>query len=131
LPLAHLAGYSAWNTAGNTLGSAIAFGRLAARVNTPERGRARREAVFARMVDDALYQSQVRPQVRALLHEPSPYDLGEQRAEAEAHLNALITPLAQALWNEQFASSGETLTWGTPRLAWPRLFTGVFPLEVR
>ena len=28
LPLARLASYSAWNTAGNTLGSAVAFGKL-------------------------------------------------------------------------------------------------------
>lgn len=131
LPLARLAGYSAWNTAGNTLGSAIAFGRLAPLLTTPERRRHHQEALFARMVDDALYQPQVRPQIRALLHDPSPYDLGDQRGEAETQLGALMTPLAQALWERHFAAGGHGLHWGTPHLAWPRLFTGVFPLDVR
>ena len=117
------------NTAGNTLGSAIAFGCLAPLVNTPERQRARQEALFARMVDDALYQPQVRPQIRALLHDPSPYDLGTQRSEAEAHLERLVTPLAQMLWEQHFAAGGHALHWGRPHLAWPRLFTGVFPLS--
>ena len=129
LPLCSLAGYSAWNTAGNTLGSAIAFGCLAPLVNTPERQRARQEALFARMVDDALYQPQVRPQIRALLQGPSPYDLGTQRSEAEAHLERLVTPLAQMLWERHFAAGGHALYWGRPHLAWPRLFTGVFPLS--
>ena len=131
LPLARLAGYSAWNTAGNTLGSAIAFGRLAVLLTTPERRRRQQEALFSRMVDDALYQPQVRPQLRALLQGPSPYDLGEQRSEAETQLGALMTPLARALWERHFAAGGHGLHWGTPHLAWPRLFTGVFPLDVR
>jgi len=130
VPLAQLSGYAAWNTAGNTLGSAIAFGRLAALARGPERRRAQLEAVFARMVDDALYQSFVRPEVRAQLRDPSPFDLGEQRGEAEAQLQSRITPLARALWERHFAGSGHALGWGEPHLAWPRLFTGVFPLEV-
>jgi len=131
LPLARLAGYSAWNTAGNTLGSAIAFGRLASLLTTPDRRRSHQEALFARMVDDALYQPQVRPQIRALLHDPSPYHLGDQRGEAETQLGALMTPLAEALWERHFAAGGHSLHWGTPHLAWPRLFTGMFPLDIR
>ncbi|ULH14275.1 DUF4127 family protein (plasmid) [Deinococcus sp. KNUC1210] len=130
LPLAALAGYAAWNTAGNTLGSAIAFGRLAALVSTPERRRIQTQALFARFVDDALYQSFVRTEVRSRLHQPSPYDLAEQRQDAEAHLDTLLTPQAQALWARHFANSPLNLHWDRPRLAWPRLFTGEFPFEV-
>ncbi|WP_293913614.1 DUF4127 family protein [Deinococcus sp.] len=127
LPLGRLASYSAWNTAGNTLGSAVAFGKLAKMVTDRA---AQVQAVFGQMVDDGLYQAFVRSEVRSRLHEPSPYDLGEQRAEAEAHLDEIITPLIRSLWERQFASTGLTLDIGRPHLAWPRLFTGVFPLSV-
>ena len=127
LPLARLAGFSAWNTAGNTLGSAIAFGKLAPLVGNRA---AHAEALFARMVDDVLYQTYVRGQVRERLVNPSPYDLGDQRAAAEAHLRELITPRIHALWQRHFVSSGLRLKVGRAGLAWPRLFTGVFPLAV-
>lgn len=127
LPLAQLAGYSAWNTAGNTLGSAIAFGKLAAAVTDRS---AHTGALFARMVDDALYQGQTRAEVRGRLVAPSPFDLGEQRAAAEAHLHELITPRIRALWDTHFAGTGLPLEVGRAYLAWPRLFTGVFPLTV-
>ncbi|THF88816.1 DUF4127 family protein [Deinococcus sp. KSM4-11] len=128
LPLARLAGYSAWNTAGNTLGAAIAFGKLAPLVvNRAEHA----GALFARMVDDALYQGWARSQVRARLDQPSPFDLGTQRGAAEAHLRELITPRIHDLWNTHFVAGGLELEVGTPNLAWPRLFTGVFPMVVR
>lgn len=128
LPLGRLAGFSAWNTAGNTLGTAIAFGKLAPLVTDRA---AHAEALFARMVDDALYQSFVRAEVRERLTDPSPYDLGDQRAAAEAYLRELMTPRIEALWARHFAMEGLGLTLGEAHLAWPRLFTGVFPLRVQ
>lgn len=128
LPLAQLAGFSAWNTAGNTLGSAIAFGALSALVTDPAK---QQEALFSRFVDDVLYQSFTRPEVRKALHNPSPYDLGEQREAAESKLRELIEPRIQAFWDAQFAASGLRLAIGAAHLAWPRLFTGVFPLRMR
>lgn len=127
LPLAKLAGFSAWNTAGNTLGSAIAFGKLAPLVGDHSK---RIEALLARMVDDVLYQSFVRSEVREKLIHPSPFDLGEQRQDAETHLRQIIIPRIWELWNKHFADTGFTLELGEPHLAWPRLFTGVFPLRV-
>ncbi|CAM3168432.1 DUF4127 domain-containing protein [Deinococcus deserti] len=126
-PLSQLAGYSAWNTAGNTLGSAVAFGALAPLVQDRA---AQIEMVFTRMVDDSLYQAWTRPEVRAALSSPSPFDLGGQRAEAEAALQRIITPRIHALWNTHFAGTGLSLHLGEAHLAWPRLFTGVFPLRV-
>ncbi|GHF57422.1 hypothetical protein HNQ07_003786 [Deinococcus metalli] len=128
LSLARLAGYSAWNTAGNTLGSAVAFGKLAPLVTDRAEHAG---ALFSRMVDDALYQGWARSEVRSRLVDPSPFDLGAQRDAAEAHLRDVITPRIQALWDTHFAAEGLDLTAGPPRLAWPRLFTGVFPLTVR
>ncbi|EYB67632.1 hypothetical protein DEIPH_ctg033orf0043 [Deinococcus phoenicis] len=127
LPLADLAGYAAWNTAGNTLGSAVAFGKLAPLVRDRA---AHAEALFARLVDDALYQAFTRPEVRARLDNPSPFDLGGQRAAAEAQLRELITPRIRALWEHHFGRTGLRLEVGEAHLAWPRLFTGVFPLTV-
>lgn len=127
LPLAKLAGFSAWNTAGNTLGSAIAFGKLAPLVKD---GVKHAEALMSRFADDALYQAFVRAEVREALGNPSPFDLGEQRDRAERRLAATITPEIQEVWNRHFAGSRLKLTLGRPHLAWPRLFTGVFPLEV-
>lgn len=126
-PLARLAGYSAWNTAGNTLGSAVAFGALAPLVTDQAEHVG---ALFSRLVDDALYQAFVRSEVRAALDKPSPFDLGEQREQAEQELAARMEPRMRQLWQEQFADLPFTLRADPARLAWPRLFTGVFPLRV-
>ncbi len=127
LALEQLAAYSAWNTAGNTLGSAVAFGKLAGRVTHRA---AQVQALFSQLIDDGLYQAFVRAEVRSRLHQPSPYDLGEQREAAEQQLQLLIAPRMTALWERHFAGSGLRLEAGEARLAWPRLFTGVFPLKV-
>ncbi len=127
LPLTKLAGFSAWNTAGNTLGSAVAFGKLAPLVVRPE---IKAEALLARFVDDVLYQAFVRSEVRAKLVNPSPFDLGTQEETANALLLETITPQIEALWQKHFAALGYSLKLGQAHLAWPRLFTGVFPLQV-
>jgi hypothetical protein len=124
-----LGGYAAWNTAGNTLGSAIASGVIALHCADPL---ALTEANFSRLVDDWLYQGRVRAEVREALQNPSPFDLGELKPVAETEVAARITPLAKDLWEKHFAPRlpNVRLEWGTPSLAWPRLFTGVFPLRL-
>ena len=137
LDVTRLLSYAAWNTAGNTLGGAIGaavcalIGAGDSNATGPE-NLARVEALFSRLVDDHLYQGGVRGEVSAALHDPSPFDLGPRRAQAEAEIVARILPRAQALWDEHFAPRlpGVALSLGTPSLAWPRLFTGVFPLSV-
>ncbi|BDP42618.1 hypothetical protein DAETH_25870 [Deinococcus aetherius] len=126
LPLARLTGYAAWNTAGNTLGSAIAMGAVRVRDE-----RARVEALFARMVDDALYQGRVRPEVEARLPGADPFDLGHHLPLAQALVAESMMPLMQSLWDQHFAHTGYRLEPEEPYLAWPRLFTGVFPLLLR
>lgn len=130
-----LAGYAAWNTAGNTLGSAIAAGVCARFGSDPV---ARAEAVFSRLVDDWLYQGQVRGEVREALtathgSPPSPFDLGPLQTQAEAQIAQHILPLIHNLWTTHFAPHlpGLELELGHPHLAWPRLFTGVFPLKFK
>jgi Protein of unknown function (DUF4127) len=122
-----LAGFGAWNTAGNTLGGAIASGVIALECSNPL---ALCEANFSRFVDDWLYQGRVRGEVREVLENPSPFDLGDLRRQAEAEIATRITPLARDLFETHFAPNlpGVSLKWGHPHLSWPRLFTGVFPL---
>ncbi|GGK89687.1 DUF4127 family protein [Deinococcus radiotolerans] len=127
LPLADLAGFSAWNTAGNTLGSAVAFGKLAPLVTDRA---AQAGALLSRIADDVLYQAEVRTLIRERLGSPSPFDLGAQRAEAESALQELMPPRVQTVWDAHFVGRGLRLELGTPHLAWPRLFTGVVPLTV-
>lgn len=127
LPLAELAGFAAWNTAGNSLGSAVAQGVISLRVKNRA---CWTEACFSRLVDDYLYQGRVRGEVQNALGDPNPFDLGAQQAEAERQLSERLEPLALGLWQKHFATTGLTLNWQKPSLAWPRLFTGVFPFEV-
>jgi hypothetical protein len=124
-----LAGYAAWNTAGNTLGSAIASGVCALYGEDPV---ALAEANLSRLTDDWLYQSRVRGEVREALDNPSPFDLGELKPRAEAEVEARMAPLVEELWARHFAPRlpGVRLERGPASLAWPRLFTGVFPLRL-
>ncbi len=125
--LERLAGFCAWNTAGNTLGTAVALGVAAAHVKDHARWT---ELRFNRLVDDALYQGLVRSELFQALGNPSPFDLGEQHAEAEEKLNELLEPRARALWDAHFAGTGYGLEWHPPTLPWPRLFTARFPFRV-
>lgn len=124
-----LAGYAAWNTAGNTLGSAIASGVCALYGDDPV---ALAEANLSRLVDDWLYQGRVRAEVREVLAHPSPFDLGDLKPRTEAEIEARISPLIHDLWITHFAPRlpGVRFERGPASLAWPRLFTGVFPLRL-
>jgi Protein of unknown function (DUF4127) len=121
-----LAGFAAWNTAGNTLGSAIAMGVLSKDVQHQE---VWTEILFNRFVDDYLYQTIVREEVRQKLN-ADPFDLGGEKARAEKLIAEKLEPLTQGLWQKHFASEKLALSWEKPSLAWPRLFTGVFPFRV-
>lgn len=125
-PLKTLAGFSAWNTAGNTLGSAMAMGVLSRHIQHQEIWT---EILFNRFVDDYLYQTIVREEVRQKL-QADPFDLGEKKARAETLIAERLEPLVQEFWQRHFASETLKLHWEKLSLAWPRLFTGVFPFRV-
>lgn len=129
-PLADLTGYAAWNTAGNTLGSAVATGVCVLHGGNE---RARVEALFSRLVDDWLYQADVRAQVWNALPAPNLFDLGDQLPLATAEVDARLRARALDVWETAFAPRfpNFTFAWHGASLAWPRLFTGVFPLAVR
>ncbi|PYE55393.1 DUF4127 family protein [Deinococcus yavapaiensis] len=130
-PLANLTGYAAWNTAGNTLGGAIATGVCV--LHGQGRERARVEALFSRLVDDWLYQADVRAEVWNVLPAPNIFDLGDQMPLATTEVDARLAVRARELWQTAFAPrfANFAFEWHGASLAWPRLFTGVFPLTVR
>ncbi len=127
LSIKHLAGLAAWNTAGNTLGSSIAMGVLSNHLQHHELWT---EVLFNRFVDDYLYQTVVREDISHRLR-ANPFALGEKKARAEQMMAESIEPLALAFWQKHFASETYRLVWEKPSLAWPRLFTGVFPFAVK
>ncbi|MCA9837146.1 MAG: DUF4127 family protein [Trueperaceae bacterium] len=120
LDLSKLAGYSGWNTAGNSLGTAIAMAALYPLVTDPN---AWTQLLFERLIDDYLYQALVRPAVDEALGGANPFDLGNDLEHAEALIGQKLEPLARALWQKHFDYLPYELDWRAPRLAWPRLFT--------
>lgn len=60
-----LAGYAAWNTAGNTLGTALAAAALVADRPIPATERARLAFLLERFADDYVYEAELRQQVSA------------------------------------------------------------------
>jgi hypothetical protein len=126
-----LLSYSAWNTAGNALGTALAHGTvrliglrdkaafdLAQLVTSisPMRyfellnsligaERAHLCLLLTRLVDDWLYQAQVRPVVKERLADmvtSASFELTEAYPRAEALVREMLTEAASSLWVEEF-----------------------------
>ncbi len=87
-PVVDLAGYGAWNTPGNAIGTALAFGAIVtwARQRKRLNDDARRRLLMKRLLDDWLYQAEIRTRLR------SQYDQPE-----ETILNDLMRPGAEML----------------------------------
>ena len=110
-----LLGYSAWNTAGNSMGTALACLGCAAEHPDSRQTASQQRFLWERWLDDLVYQSLVRPQLKRELADPG-LTLGEQ---ALRHCeNGLPERLRQA--------SGELGLTPPPgfkaRLPWSRLF---------
>ncbi len=126
-----LLAFSSWNTAGNSLGTALAHGTvrliglrdkaafdLAQLVSSisPMRyfellnsligaERAHLTLLFTRLVDDWLYQAQVRPVVKERMAEmvtSASFELTEAYPRAEALVREMLTEAASSLWVEEF-----------------------------
>lgn len=131
LPLHRLLSFAAWNTAGNSLGSALAHGtvRLIALQDkgafdlaqlladiSPMRylellnslidsERAHVEFLFGRFVDDWLYQSRVRPEVTEKvisLMRASVFDLASSYRQTERLVAQELAAAASDLWTDHF-----------------------------
>ncbi|MGC9038312.1 MAG: DUF4127 family protein [Roseiflexus sp.] len=127
--LARLAGFGAWNTAGNTIGTALAQGCAALLATTPAQRIAHLRFLLHRFVEDWGYQQVVRRAARVMLErtagtrEPDDTMLGAICRWIETHLNARIAALPG------FAGRWR-ITPGSTRLPWCRLFEVDFALEM-
>lgn len=127
--LLRLAGFGAWNTAGNTIGTALAQGCAALLAKTPAQQIAHLRFLLHRFVEDWGYQHVVRRAARAMLErmtgarEPDDTTIGALCRWIETHLNARIGALPG------FAGHWR-ITPGSTRLPWGRLFEVDFALEL-
>ncbi|HYF76974.1 MAG TPA: DUF4127 family protein [Symbiobacteriaceae bacterium] len=123
-----LAGYAAWNTAGNTLGTAIAMSILRG-LDAGQRDRLHQEALLIRLLDDYCYQSLVRPEINAGLRRQ-----GHNIFNLGPAYGAACEQVAQALQScaeDVFARSpGARLERLAVRLPWPRTFEVEIELEL-
>ena len=115
-----LHGYASWNTAGNTLGTAIPHGLLAAAgtwlstqcANPAWAGIAGAQATFMlhRLLNDYAYQGVLRPRVNAELRETTrtPLWLADHAADVAARIQADLAPTL-ASYAEPFTSAPYTL----------------------
>lgn len=127
VPLDRLAAYGAWNTAGNTLGTAIAQACAALHAATPDQRAAQVRFLAHRFIEDWAYQRLVRDDVRAWLEaetgkrEPAPDMLDTTKARIEAQLAEKLAGLP----------GFEGLALRRVRLPWDRTFEVDFDLEPR
>jgi hypothetical protein len=86
-----LASFAAWNTCGNTIGTALAQGLITNNLQftPPLAGQATKNLIIERLLDDYVYQSLVRPELIEYCRENgiSIYDLGGKKNEVEKVLN--------------------------------------------
>ncbi len=125
--LTTLAAYGAWNTAGNTIGTALAQSCAAQFARSDAQRAAQRRFLLHRFIEDWGYQQIVRADLRAWLQrfygapEPSAATLAAACARAEQQLGALIAQLPGFAGNYRIAP-------GSLRLPWRRTFEVDFEL---
>ncbi|XWX03958.1 DUF4127 family protein [Aggregatilineales bacterium SYSU G02658] len=124
--LTRLAAYGAWNTAGNTIGVALAQGVAASLAATPAAHEAQQRFLLHRFVEDWGYQHVVRQQVRDALEretgrrDTTPENEAATVARIHAALNDLLPRLGPLAAGWRIAQV---------RLPWHRTFEVDFDLE--
>ena len=122
-----LAGYGAWNTAGNTIGTVLAQGCAALGATTPERTLAAERFLLHHYVEDWGYQQIVRRKARAWLEattghtDPTP-----------AHVPATTEWIGRRLARivDELPGYGGRWQLTNPHLPWARTFEVDFDLEL-
>jgi hypothetical protein len=117
--LDHLTAYSAWNTACNALGTALA--QLVVALAGGARAReANRLLVIERLLDDYVYEGIVRPHVNQRLEDAgsNPWDLGDG---AEATRGAVVLEMEEEVTRTLAPYVGTPFGYSVT-LPWPRTF---------
>jgi hypothetical protein len=119
--ITRLAAFGAWNTAGNTIGTALAQACAARQASTPNQQAAQQRFILHRFLEDWGYQRVVRAETRQWLSktygrdEPDPEAITATLTHIEAGLNQCLQQLPG--FSSQFR-----LAPGSVRLPWNRLF---------
>jgi hypothetical protein len=123
-----LAAYGAWNTAGNTIGTALAQGAASAMIRTPQQAQAHQRFLAHRFVEDYLYQQGVRAEVRAWLAQRTgiPDSAPPIEAETCAYIERALSERLAGLpkLGDQWRIAPNSV-----RLPWQRTFEIDFDLE--
>lgn len=126
--VAKFAAYGAWNTAGNTIGTALAQACATRFIASDTQRTAQEQFLLHRFVEDWGYQQLVRGQARDWLEqtsgqrEPTTANLTTTCSWIEERLQALITELPGFANRYRIAP-------GSVRLPWKRMFEVDFDLE--
>lgn len=96
-----LTGYSAWNTAGNTLGTALSMLALYPEFPNARQEHARRLLLWERLTDDAFYQSRFRFRLKKEIG-PGLNLAGDELVAAERLLSGEFHNFAAGLWSRLF-----------------------------
>jgi hypothetical protein len=119
--LTRLAAYGAWNTAGNTIGVALAQGCAARQVKTPVQRSAQQLFLLHRYLEDWGYQQVVRRETRHWLQENFHRDKLDKDI-LPVVLEHIYRGLDQCLARLPGFTKGFHLVQGSLRLPWDRLF---------
>ncbi len=126
--ISRLSAYGAWNTAGNTIGVALAQGIFSTRAHTPAQQDAQQAFLLHRFVEDWGYQHLVRQSVRDWLEATSgirdtqPDTIAQARKRIETELNACLSHLPP--YADRWRIAAHSI-----RLPWERTFEVDFDLE--
>jgi len=126
--ITRLAAYGAWNTAGNTIGTALAQACAAKEANTPDQQEAQQRFLLHRFLEDWGYQQEVRNETRLWMdekfhnHQITPAIYPQVLSFIEKGLEKRLAQLP--------GFSGKyRLVPGSLRLPWDRLFEVDFELQ--
>lgn len=128
VPLAQLAGYGGWNTAGNTLGTVLAHAVIrhiqCTQGATAEALAAHIKFLFLRFVDDLLYQGRIRSEVAAIVlpvlgERPRMTNLGGQANTVRDEVAQRLTTAANQWATDHFV--GQTISASDTHLTVQRL----------
>jgi hypothetical protein len=122
-----LAAYGAWNTAGNTIGAALAQGCAARLAHTPDQQAAQQRFLLHRFLEDWGYQQGVRSETRQWMNETYGRDEPdvETMTASLAHIEAGLSRCKEQLPGFQ----KYRLVPGRVCLPWNRLFEVDFEIE--
>ncbi len=132
MKLDDLAAYSAWNTACNSLGTALAQLVIYVGSHLPDSRDKNVRLILERLLDDYVYEAVVRPELNQHLEDRglNPWDLGEQADDARRMMGAKMQEVAAKTLKPAVATAFSfraTLPW--PRTFEPEIAVQLVPPE--